>query len=100
MRILIVILLAVVLAACGRKPLVKPDLPPSTPIAPTIVYVDRVRYVKVPARLVQEQPIAEGPLSQCPDVAASRKASQKKANAQLREIGQIQGTEVPKDQRP
>jgi predicted small lipoprotein YifL len=96
MRLLIALALVVLLAGCGRKHVVKQDLPDSTPVAPTIVYVDRVRYVPVPKRLVEELPIAEGPLSQCPDVAAARKKAQKVANSRLREIGLIQGTDVPK----
>lgn len=83
-------------SGCNSKGELKPDLPGSTPVAPRIFYVDRVRYVQVPANLTQELPIAEGPLAQCPDVAAARKAGQKKANAQLREIRAIQGTEVKK----
>lgn len=92
MRALVVLILLGTLTACGQKRLVKPDLPDATPIAPTIVYVDRVRYVAVPKTLVEEQPIAEGPLSQCPDVAAARKKALKVLNAHMREIGLIQGT--------
>ena len=95
MRFLIVLIALVALTACGRKGMVKPDLPDATPVAPTIVYVDRVRYVAVPKNLVEEEPIAEGPLSQCPDVAAARKKSLKKINARVREIGLIEGTAVP-----
>lgn len=73
----------------------KPDLPTAaTIVAPRIVYVDRVRYVAIKPALTAEQPIAEGPLQICPDVARQRKAALQKANAQLREIGAIQGTDV------
>lgn len=92
-RLLIALAIAVLLAACGRKDL-KPDLPTGTVVTPSVVYVDRYVYVAIPASLTTEQPIAEGPLSQCPDVAAARKAGQRKANAQLREIRAIQGTAV------
>lgn len=94
MRSLILMIALVALTACGKKSLVKPDLPDATPVAPTIVYVDRVRYVHVPKALVEEQPIAEGPLSQCPDVAAARKKALKVLNAHVREIGLIEGTAV------
>lgn len=94
MRTLILALALLVLTACNRHDR-KPDLPTAdTIVQPTIVYVDRVRYVQIKPELTQEQPIAEGPLSQCPVVAKARKAALKKANSQLREIGAIEGTAV------
>lgn len=90
----VVAVLFALLAGCGRKD-VKPNLPDAgTVVAPKVVYVDRYVYVRIKSELTQEEPIAEGPLSQCPAVAAARKAGQQRANAKLRQVGQIQGTEV------
>jgi hypothetical protein len=95
MRILLI--LAVLLLASCASTAHKPDLPTAaTIVQPRVIYVDRVRYVAIKSELTIEQPIAEGPLSQCPDVGAARKASLKKVNAQLREIHAVQGTEVGK----
>lgn len=84
----------VMVAAAGCRKDIKPDLPDGPAVAPTIVYVDRVRYVAIPANLTAEQPIAEGALTVCPDVASERKGALRKVNAQLREIRAIQGTAV------
>ena len=100
MRLLILFAAVAIAAGCAKRGMVKPDLPDATPVAPTIVYVDRVRYVAVPKNLVEEEPIAEGPLSMCPDVAAARKKSMKKLNAHVREIGLIQGTEWRRVEHP
>lgn len=87
-------IVALLATSCADKH-VKPDLPdPGTAVAPRVVFVDRVRYVAIPADLTREEAVAEGPLSQCPAVAADRKAGLVRANARLREISQIQGTEV------
>ena len=55
---------------CTKAGATKPDLPSSTLVKPTIVYVDRDRYVPIRSDLVKPEAIAEGPLSQCPIVAA------------------------------
>lgn len=87
---------AMVLSACNRHAL-KPDLPGAGAVVkPEIVYVDRYIYVPIKPELTREEPIAEGPLSQCPDVGAARKAALKRINARVREIGQVQGTEAQK----
>jgi hypothetical protein len=88
------LLAMLVLAGCNKAGTVKPDLPDSTLVRPTIVYVDRDRYVPIRADLVKPEPVAEGPLSQCPLVARDRKAALQRANARLAEIGAIQGSEV------
>lgn len=91
---LAVAVLFALLAGCGRKD-VKPNLPGAgTVVAPKVVYVDRYVYVRIKSELTQAEPIAEGPLSQCPAVAADRRAGLERANAKLRQIGQIQGTEA------
>lgn len=87
---------ALLLPACNRANL-KPDLPGAgTVVKPEIVYVDRFVYVAIPASLTDEMPIAEGPLSQCPDVAAQRKKAAAVLNSRMRQIRAIQGTEVRK----
>lgn len=88
--LLILAIIVVLLTGCPGT--VKPDLPTSTVVKPSIVYVDRYVYVPIKGELTIEQPIAEGPLSQCPDVGAARKASLQKVNSQLRQIHAIQGT--------
>lgn len=93
---LLALLLCCLATACQREGTIKPDLPTAPIVTSKVVYVDRYIYVSVPDRLTEEQPIAEGPLSEAPNVAASRKASLKKTNAQLREIRAIQGTAVKK----
>lgn len=94
MRALVAIAAALLLAACHRGSL-KPDLPgPGTVVKPEIVYVDRYIYVDIPAALTEELPIAEGPLSQCPDVAAQRKKTAAILNSHMRQIRAIKGTEV------
>jgi hypothetical protein len=87
------LLAPLLLAACQRGGH-KPDLPEGPAVLPQVVTVERVRYVAIPAHLTQELPVAEGPLSQCPDVAARRRADQEKLNSRLRQIRAIQGTEV------
>lgn len=87
---------ALLLSACNRHAL-KPDLPGAGMVVkPEIVYVDHDIYVPIKPELTREEPIAEGPLSQCPDVGAARKAALKRLNARMREIRAIQGTEVKK----
>ena len=91
----LLILAAIVLLLTGCPGgQVKADLPKETVIKPTIVPIDRYFYVPIKDELTRELPIAEGPLDQCPIVAHDRKTSLLKANAQLREIGAIQGTPV------
>lgn len=90
---LVLLLALALLAGCVGKT-AKPDLPGEVLVKPTIVYVDRYVYVPIRAELTRTEPIAEGPLSQCPAVAADRKAALQRAYAQLVEIAQIQGTEA------
>ncbi len=92
-RLFLLAIAAILLGGCANKA-AKPDLPGEVLVKPTIVYVDRYVYVPIKAELTRTEPIAEGPLSQCPAVAADRKAALTRAYAQLVEIGQIQGTEV------
>lgn len=91
-RLLILVLATALLVGCKAAP-VKADLPRNL-IKPTIVYVDRYVYVPIKSALTEEQPIAEGPLDQCPIVAKQRKVSLLKANAQLRAISTVQGTDA------
>lgn len=87
----IVMLLA--LAACRKD--VQPDLPPSCPTAVAeVTVVERRVYVPIERSLTQRERIAEGPLAQCPMVAAERRKAIESANAKLKAIESKQGTEV------
>lgn len=93
MRILIILAAVALLSACKHQ--ARPDLPgPGMAVAPTVVTVERVVYVAIPARLTRPESIAEGPIAQCFDVAAKRRAALQRANAKLTQISTIQGTEV------
>lgn len=92
--LLIVILLALSLSACRKDR--KPDLPPSCPVAVAeVTVVERRVYVPIERALTQREPIAEGPLSQCPIVAAQRRKAIESANAKLKAIEAKQGTAKP-----
>lgn len=69
---LILAALCIALTGCGGKRVVVQYVP---------VEVVREVYVPVPSELVAQHPIAEGPLSACPAVAAARKAEIEKCNA-------------------
>ena len=91
LRLLIVVAL---LALAGCERLRKPEADRSVAVSPQpVVIVQRV-YVPIPTALTAPEPIAEGPIAQCCDVAAQRRAAQERANAKLKQIGLIQGTEV------
>ena len=90
--IAIAALLVIALAGCDR--LRKPDLPGGTTVMPKVVTVTREVYVRVPAELTDALPIAEGPLSQCPMVAADRKQQLLKANADRKAVRALSGTEA------
>lgn len=94
MRLILLTFLLSTLTACGKGN-VKPDLPGAdTIVTPTVVTVERIVYVKVPAELTRPELIAEGPIAQCFDVAAQRRAALQRANSKLRQISEIQGTKV------
>lgn len=86
----IALLLVVVLTGCPREA-TKPDVPRGVIVQPKVVTVTKYVYVRVPDRLTSILPIAEGPLSQCPDVAAARKAQLQRCNADREETGAIEG---------
>lgn len=89
---LLTALACLALAACGNQQ-TRPDLPdPAGAVVPTVQVVERIVYVPIDSALTQQFPVAEGPLSTCPSVAAARKASLLKCNARLEEIEQVQGT--------
>lgn len=91
-RLLIVIVAAVLAAACGRA---KPDAGPAVcAVAPQPVVVERRVYVPIPSRLTQTEPVPEGPIAQCFDVAAQRRAVIERQNARAEQVRAIQGTEV------
>ena len=78
--------------ACGRA--AKPDVPRGVIVQPKVVTVTRTEYVRVPAELTDPLPIAEGPLSLCPVVAADRKKQLLKANADRKASRALSGTEA------
>lgn len=93
MRSLIILAAIALLTACKHQ--ARPDLPGlSMAVAPTVVTVERVVYVAIPAHLTRPEPIAEGPIDQCFNVAAKRRGALQRANAKLTQISTIQGTEV------
>ncbi len=95
MRLVLLLLPLVVLATSCQRGDVRPDLPPACPSGDAQVrVVTRTVYVDVPARLTVQEPIAEGPLSECPAVAAERRAAIERANARAAQIRAIKGTEV------
>lgn len=94
-RIALLFWMVVVLSAfgaCGRN--AKPDIPRGIIVQPKLVEVTRTEYVRVPAELTDPLPIAEGPLSQCPMVAAERKKTLQKANADRKATRALSGTEA------
>lgn len=93
MRLLLIAI--VVLAATACRPDRKPDLPPSCPAQVSeLSIVERIVYVPIERALTGREPIAEGPLAQCPMVAAERRAAIERANAKLKAIEAKQGTEA------
>lgn len=88
----VALLLVIVLAGCNRAR--KPDLPGGVIVKPQVVTITREVYVRVPAELTDPLPIAEGPLSQCPMVAADRKQQLLRANADRKAVRALSGTEA------
>jgi hypothetical protein len=85
--------LVALVAGCAGKN-TKPDIPRGIVVQPKVVTVTRTEYVRVPAELTDPLPIAEGPLSQCPMVAAERRKTIEKANADRRATRALSGTEA------
>lgn len=95
MRALVFLLSALLLTGWGGCEKLQPDLPQASgAVQPKVMYVDRLVYVPVPAHLTRQEPVAEGPITQCFDVAAQRRAAQERLNARLKVISEIQGTEA------
>lgn len=92
MRLMMLAAMVLLLAACGRN--AKPDVPRGVIVQPKVITVTRTVYVDVPATLTDALPIAEGPLSLCPDVAAARAKTIRKANADRAAVRALSGTEV------
>jgi hypothetical protein len=57
-------------------------------------------YVPIPRELRVEKPIPEGPLRQCPVVAKQREADLLACYANLRAIGDVQGTRATEPAAP
>jgi hypothetical protein len=73
MRALLLLPLVLLLAGCPG--------PLRVVTKPVEVPVVTIKVVPVPAELTDEHPIAEGPLSECPVVAAQRKTELQACNA-------------------
>jgi hypothetical protein len=93
MRLFLIAILALLLAGCPGKA-TKPDIPRGVIVQPKLVEVVRTEYVRVPAELTDPLPIAEGALSLCPVVAAERKKTIQKANADRKATRALSGTEA------
>lgn len=93
MRAILVACSILLLAGCASKA-TKPDVPRGVIVQPKLVEVVRTEYVRVPAELTDPLPIAEGPLSLCPLVAADRRKTIEKANADRRATRALSGTEA------
>lgn len=92
LRLLIVTALAGLLAACGPA---RPDAGPvQCAVAPEPVVVERRVYVPIPAALTRTEPVPEGPIGQCFDVAAQRRAVIERLNGRAEQVRAIQGSEV------
>lgn len=99
LRALGLLILAGALLGCSGTS-ARPDLPSSGgAVAPQVQVVERIVYVPVPAWLTSPEPIAEGPLSRCPQVAAERRAALQRCNAKLAQAGLIEGTAVEDEPR-
>ena len=92
----IAILLVLSLCGFGCDRAVKPDVPRGIIVQPKVFTVTREVYVRVPAELTDPLPVAEGPLSLCPLVAADRRKTIEKANADRRATRALSGTEARK----
>lgn len=87
--------IAALLPACQSTTGHIADLPPACPPGtPEVQIVERRIYVGISDELTAPEPVAEGALSECPIVAAERRAALERANAKLRAIATKQGTEV------
>lgn len=94
MRVLATLCAVFVLLLAGCAKGTKPDVPRGVIVQPKAIAVTRTEYVRVPAELTDPLPIAEGPLSQCPMVAADRRKTIEKANADRRAARALSGTEA------
>lgn len=90
---LIALAIVILAAGCAGNG-TKPDVPRGVIVKPKVVEVVREVYVRVPAELTDPLPIAEGPLSLCPMVAAERRKTIEKANADRRAVRALSGTEA------
>lgn len=95
MRLFLIAVLVLLVAGCAGNT-TKPDIPRGVIVQPKVVEVVRTEYVRVPAELTDPLPVAEGPLSQCPLVAAERRKTIEKANADRRATRALSGTEARK----
>lgn len=92
LRLLTIAAMAALLASCGRT---KPEVGPAQcAVAPQAVVVERRVYVAIPSALTRTEVVPEGPIAQCFDVAAQRRAVIERLNGRAEQVRAIQGTEV------
>lgn len=93
LRLLIAALIpALAMVACTGT---KPDAGPAMcAVSPEPVVVERRVYVSIPAELTRTEAVPEGPIAQCFDVAAQRRAVIERQNARAEQVRAIQGTQV------
>ncbi len=84
-----VLIAALALALCGCVPRVVTKY--------VTVEVERVKYVEVDPELTNPHPIAEGPPSACPDVAAKRADQLRQCNIDKALIRLIEGSAKPSE---
>lgn len=90
--LLTAVVLVLGLSACRDT---KPDSTPAMcAVSPQPVVVERRVYVAIPAELTRTEAVPEGPIAQCFDVAAQRRAVIERQNARAEQVRAIQGTQV------
>lgn len=88
-RVLRLLIVAVALAAAGCANLCKPDI--RTVHEPQIVEIETRYFVPIDDALTTQHHVANGRISECLSIAASRGAELRKCNADKAAIREIQG---------
>lgn len=92
LRLLMVMCVVALLAACHR--IKSSPAPTQCAVSPEAVVVERRVYVPIPTALTRTEAVPEGPIAQCFDVAAQRRAVIERLNGRAEQVRSIQGTEV------
>jgi hypothetical protein len=82
-------ILAVLLSGCAGKP-VRPDT--SVAVTPKPIVITEIRYRDLPDELLQDCPVAEGPVHKIGEVAAARKLSLRQCNADKAALRALRGS--------